>query len=1147
MSLFARAIWLGALLLALAALPGAAAARTIMIISPHPDDESLISAGRVRAAVEAGDTIKIVVVTNGDIGGVERGLQREGESVAAAQILGLSEQDVIFLGYPDGSMMEIYGAASPTDVIASAAGQTQTYGNRGLGGMDFHRFFFGSPGPYNRVTVEQDIRTLLTNIRPDEVYTVSNFDTHPDHHATALFVTEALAALKRSGALPSTRLYQGLVWPDSPETWPGASGCEPSTPFPPPPADSQHEWKRTLRAVVLANLKCEALQAYTTSIDQHLLSFARKDEFFWLSDFGANLALTAQVTASSEAGSNQGRMKAVDGLIDGAPHDAAREWVSAGELSGAWIELAWPAPVSVAQVNLYDRPLGGENVLAGTLSFSDGTSIAVGALPPDGKALPVTFSPKTVTRVRFTINQAEGTAAGLSEIQVLGLQSSANVPPHFLEGPGGDSEKVIRATETASFSVRAHDLNGDALQYQWSADGGTIAGNGASAVFTPPPVTASTVFTISVQVLDGRGGIARNVAFVTATPATDGLSLSPPSVLGGDSAQGTVTLANPAPAGGVSVPLSSSNAAVAQVPASVTVAGGATTATFPVSTSSVAARTEVTLSANIGGTKRTAALVVTPRPSPAPPANLLLSPDSIGDANWIVLGPLSASLGFAAAPDGTQNASRVFTTQPGGHALAQQVAVEKNTSYTFSFLARNNGGTAASYSVFDATQGADIIPSTPYVSSINGSSWTQVSVTFKTAADTTSILVYPVRDSGAPVDALLWRATLVRADAAPAPAIAALALSPTSVTGGASATGTVTLNGPAPTGGAQVTLSSSHAAAAVPASVTVPAGASSATFSVATSAVGASMPVAISGSFGGATQTASLTVLPAAVSSLSVSPASITGGNAATGTVTLSGPAPAGGAQVALSSGHPAAAVPASVTISAGATSASFNVTTSPVATAAPVTLSASYAGSTRTASLTVVPPGVAALSLGAASVTGGSPTTGTVTLDGPAPAGGAQVALSSNNAAAAVPASVTIPAGATSASFNVTTSAVATSTPATISASYGGRTQTVTLTVLPAVLSSLTLNPTSVVGSPLLGNSTGTVTLDGPAPAGGAVVLLSDDSSAASVPSTVTIPAGATSATFTVRTGIVLLSTTARITATYRGASRSANLQITL
>ena len=60
-------------------------------------------------------------------------------------------------------------------------------------------------------------------------------------------------------------------------------------------------------------------------------------------------------------------------------------------------------------------------MLAGTLSFSDGTSIAVGALPADGKLLPVTFAPKTVTWVRFTVDQAQGTAAGLSEIQVLGV------------------------------------------------------------------------------------------------------------------------------------------------------------------------------------------------------------------------------------------------------------------------------------------------------------------------------------------------------------------------------------------------------------------------------------------------------------------------------------------------------------------------------------------------------------------------------------------------------------------------------------------------------------------------------------------------------------------------------------------------------
>src|SRR6059058_512517 len=58
----------------------------------------------------------------------------------------------------------------------------------------------------------------------------------------------------------------------------------------------------------------------------------------------------------------------------------------------------------------------------------------------------------------------------------------------------------------------------------------------------------------------------------------------------------------------------------------------------------------------------------------------------------------------------------------------------------------------------------------------------------------------------------------------PPPAVSSLTLNPTSVTGGTqSSTGTVTLSGPAPAGGAQVMLSSSNAAASVPSSVTVPA------------------------------------------------------------------------------------------------------------------------------------------------------------------------------------------------------------------------------------------------------------------------------------------------------------------------------------
>jgi len=1150
----------GLLILAFAGLASLASAKTIVVIAPHPDDEALIAAGTVRNAILANDIVKIVVVTNGDFSGVQTGLARQVESVNSAGVLGLAEQHVIFLGYPDGGLGQIYNAPSPTTVITSNAGQTQTYGNRGQGGMDYHRFRFGSPGPYNRVTLEQDLRTLLGELQPDEVYTVSHFDSHGDHAITAILVAEALAALKRSGALPATtRLNQGIVWaPGQEGAWPSASdGCSPDTPFPPPQMQTPHEWQRTLRATVLANLKCQAIGAFASQATPHLLSFARKNEFFWVSDFGRNLSLTAQVTASSESVS-QGRMRAVDGIVDGAHHDAAREWVSASQLAGAWIQLDWPAPVSVSQVNLHGRPLAGENVLAGTLSFSDGSSIALGALPPGGKLLPVTFAPKSVSWVRFTVDQAQGASAGLSEIQVLGVplaQAGTNVAPHFIEGPGGSSDPAILSSETATFSVQAHDLNGDALQYEWSADGGTIQpqGGGTSAVFTPPTVSGSTVFTITARVLDGRGGSATSVAFATVTPSADALTLSPTVVPGGSSAQGTVTLASPASGGGLSVPLSSSQPSVASVPSSVTVPAGSASATFQVSTAAVSSRADVTISANIHGTPRTAVLAVTPPPAPMPPGNLLLSPDRIGDANWLSFGPVSPTPGFAAAPDGTQNASRVETTGSGGHAVTQVVNVAASTGYTFSFQARNNGGSAAAYSVHCDSLGTDIVPATSYIGSINGSGWTQMSVPFTTPAGCTRILVYPVRDSGTPVDVLLWRALLVAGSVPPPASLASLDVSPPSVTGGGAATGTATLSAAAPAGGAQVSLSSDNSAVTVPASVTVAAGATSATFSVTTSGVATTTSATITGSFGGATRTASLTVTPATVlSSLSASPASVTGGSAATGTATLSGPAPAGGAVVQLSDDSGATSVPASVTVAAGATSATFTVSTSPVGTSTTATISASFGGQTRTDTLTVLPPAVAvsALSVSPASVTGGTSATGTVTLTAAAPAGGAQVTLSDDSGATSVPASVTVPQGATSATFSIGTSAVASSTTSTITATYSGATRTATLTVLPPpapTLVSLSLNPSSVVGAPLLGNSTGTVTLSGPAPAGGAVVTLTDNSSACNRPSSVTIPAGATSASFTVTTTIVLIATQCTVTGTYQGTSRSAVLNILL
>jgi len=95
------------------------------------------------------------------------------------------------------------------------------------------------------------------------------------------------------------------------------------------------------------------------------------------------------------------------------------------------------------------------------------------------------------------------------------------------------------------------------------------------------------------------------------------------------------------------------------------------------------------------------------------------------------------------------------------------------------------------------------------------------------------------------------------------PTLSSLAVNPSNVKGGSPSTGTVTLSGPASSGGAVVSLSSDNTAAAtVPASVEVAYGATSATFTVNTSAVTTSTPATISASYAAATKTSSLTVTP---------------------------------------------------------------------------------------------------------------------------------------------------------------------------------------------------------------------------------------------------------------------------------------------
>jgi hypothetical protein len=85
-------------------------------------------------------------------------------------------------------------------------------------------------------------------------------------------------------------------------------------------------------------------------------------------------------------------------------------------------------------------------------------------------------------------------------------------------------------------------------------------------------------------------------------------------------------------------------------------------------------------------------------------------------------------------------------------------------------------------------------------------------------------------------------------------------VTPATVTGGQTSTGTVTLSAAAPSGGLSVDLWTTGTAAFVPVSVTVPAGSKSATFSISTIEAGSNLQDTVTAFYNGTSKTATITV-----------------------------------------------------------------------------------------------------------------------------------------------------------------------------------------------------------------------------------------------------------------------------------------------
>ncbi len=524
-----------------------------------------------------------------------------------------------------------------------------------------------------------------------------------------------------------------------------------------------------------------------------------------------------------------------------------------------------------------------------------------------------------------------------------------------------------------------------------------------------------------------------------ATPGVlSGLSCNSSTITGAGSDNCTLSLSAAAPAGGLTVNLSSSDTSLS-VPASVTIPSGSSSGSFMVTAGAVTTEQTASINATSGGITKVYALELK---AVAPGLSVSTNQLAFGDVNL-----------------NTTSTETVTLTSSGTSALVINTATLTGTGFTMTAatlpLTLNPGQSTTLQVKFDPTTAGAATGSITVVSNAatNG---------------TATINLSGTGDSTAGV-------------------LSALSCTNAEMSGDGTDACEVRLSAAAPAGGLAVALTSSSSAVSVPATVTVSSGATTAAFSAAVSAVTSSETATLTATSSGISKvyalqlTAQTVGLSLSANSLAFGDVNLDTPTSQTLTLTSSGTAALTiNAATLTGSSFKMTGATFPMTLNPGKT-ATLQVTFDP-ASAGAVTgsiLITSDASANPTATISLSGTGdstagaLSELSCANASMSGAGEDACTVTLNAAAPTGGLVVTLASTNTFVAVPATLTVPAGSTSAGFSASVAAVPSAQTASLTATAGGVTKTFALQ-LAVSAPGLTIGSTTV--------NFGTVDLNAPA-----------------------------------------------------------------
>jgi LmbE family N-acetylglucosaminyl deacetylase len=212
----------------------------LMVVAPHPDDETLGAGGLVQRVLERGGSAMVVLVTAGDgyrqavmdetgkpqpspSQYIAYGKLRLREAHATLHKLGQRRLRLEFLGFPDGGLDQLlrsHWQRSHPERSETTGASDPPYANA-----------LEPDVPYDGSDLRRELVRLLREARPTIVALPDPLDEHPDHRATGIFTLLALDdwlgenktphPAQRRLAMPQLLTYL-VHW----ETWPPDSDAK---------------------------------------------------------------------------------------------------------------------------------------------------------------------------------------------------------------------------------------------------------------------------------------------------------------------------------------------------------------------------------------------------------------------------------------------------------------------------------------------------------------------------------------------------------------------------------------------------------------------------------------------------------------------------------------------------------------------------------------------------------------------------------------------------------------------------------------------------------------------------------------------------------------------------------------------------------